>query len=189
MTKYTDEEITLNRSLHLGRFSQSETSMRIVRDELGSVHVGDQVRYVGYGGQFQAEIRFRSKVGTVVELYGDGGLSVHFPHHAKGSNLDADISYFRLVKCVHQDEPRPALPEDRWFVVVIREADGKLNALSRRTPGLNGHPFSGPWGMLTEDEATELAEVYNADDRDTSTAEAVEVYRFDGDPEWPEELS
>jgi hypothetical protein len=78
---------------------------------------------------------------------------------------------------------------DRYFVVVIRETDGTLNALSHRTPGLDGHPFSGPWGMLTEDEATALAAAYNADDRDTSTAEAVEVYRFDGDPEWPEELS
>jgi hypothetical protein len=79
---------------------------------------------------------------------------------------------------------------DRYFVVVIREADGKLTALSRRTPGLDGHPFSGPWGTLTEDEATELAEVYNADERPGGGfAEPVEVYRFDGDPEWPEELS
>lgn len=75
---------------------------------------------------------------------------------------------------------------DRYFVVVIRETDGKLTALSHRTPGPDGHPFSGPWGMLTEDEANGLTETYNADGRDASTAEAVEVFRYDNDPEWPE---
>lgn len=62
--KHTDAEVARYRAMHLGRSSQSETSMRIVRDDLGTVHVGDQVRYAGYGGQFQADIRFRSKVGS-----------------------------------------------------------------------------------------------------------------------------
>jgi hypothetical protein len=187
--KPTDAEVARYQAMHLGRSSQSETSMRIVRDDLGRVHVGDTVRYVGYGGQFQQNIRFRSKVGTVTELYGDGGLSVHFPHRAKGSNLDASISDFRLVRCVHQEPAHTTELADRWSIVVIRELDGTLNALSRRLPGLDGTPFSGPWAMLTEDEATELAEIYNADERDESKAEPVAVYRYDNDPYWPEQYT
>jgi hypothetical protein len=42
-------------------------------------------------------------------------------------------------------------------------------------------------GALTQDEATELADVYNADAREGGTAEAVELYRYDRDPKWPGE--
>lgn len=80
-------------------------------------------------------------------------------------------------------------PEDRWFVVVIREPDGKLHGLSRRQPSPDGRPFGGPWAALTGEEAARLADAYNADQRDGGTAEVVELFRYDRDPEWPEEFT
>jgi hypothetical protein len=78
--------------------------------------------------------------------------------------------------------------EDRWFVVVIREPDGRLHGLSRRQPGPDGQPFAGPWGALTEDEAAGLADAYNADEREGGTAGAVELFRYDRDSKWPGEF-
>jgi hypothetical protein len=85
----------------------------------------------------------------------------------------------------------PAGPgaDDGWFIVVIRKVDGTLAALSRRHPRADGEPNAGPWRALTEDEAGELAAAYNADPRDESTAEAVEIWRYDRDPQWPEGAS
>jgi len=74
-----------------------------------------------------------------------------------------------------------------YFIVVIREPDGSLNALSRRRPGPDGTPYAGPWGALTEERADQLAAAYNADPREGGTAEVVEVWRFDGDPEWTDD--
>lgn len=79
--------------------------------------------------------------------------------------------------------------EGRWFIVVIREPDGRLNGLSRRRRGPDGQPFAGSWGALTEDEAAGLARAYNADERENGTAEILELYRYDRDPQWPEELA
>jgi len=78
---------------------------------------------------------------------------------------------------------------ERWFVVVIRDPDGKLTGLSRRRPGPGGRPFAGPWGALTEDEAARLADAYNADEREGGTADVMELYRYDRDPGWPPELA
>lgn len=77
--------------------------------------------------------------------------------------------------------------DDRYFIVVVRDEDGSLDALSRRQPGPDGTPFTGPWGLLAETEAIELAGAWNDDPREDGTAGAVEVYRFDGDPAWTED--
>jgi len=79
--------------------------------------------------------------------------------------------------------------DERYFIVVIREKDGGLNALSRRDPGTDGEPFAGPWRLLTEDEAGQLAEAYNNDPRESGTASSAEVFRFDSDPGWPDEYA
>lgn len=94
------------------------------------------------------------------------------------------------------DHERPAVhssnslrgpePDDRWYVVVIRDRDGKLSGLSRQMPGPDGEPFAGPWGALTSEEATALADAWNADPAEGGTAEAVELYRYDKDPGWPD---
>jgi hypothetical protein len=76
--------------------------------------------------------------------------------------------------------------EDRWFVVVIRDDDGSLAGLSRRLPGPGARAFAGPWGALTEAEADELRDAYNADQREGGRAETVELFRYDRDPKWPE---
>ena len=75
--------------------------------------------------------------------------------------------------------------DDRYFITVIREKDDSLHALSRRDPGADGEPHAGPWRLLTEDEAGQLARAYNEDPREGGTAGTVEVFRFDGDPDWP----
>jgi hypothetical protein len=77
--------------------------------------------------------------------------------------------------------------DDRYFITVIREKDGSLNAISRRDPGPDSEPFTGPWRLLTEDEADRLAGAYNKDPREGGRAEAIEVFRFDGDPDWPDD--
>lgn len=85
---------------------------------------------------------------------------------------------------------RPEAVEDRRFVVTIREPDGKLvNGLSRRHAGPDGQPFAGPWAALTQDEAERLADAYNADEREGGTAQVIELFRYDRDPEWPEEFA
>ena len=76
--------------------------------------------------------------------------------------------------------------DDRWYVVVIRDPDGKLSGLSRPIPGPDGEPFAGPWGALTSEEATALAGAWNADPAEGGTAEAVELYRYDKDLGWPD---
>jgi hypothetical protein len=75
--------------------------------------------------------------------------------------------------------------DDRYFITVIREDDSRLHALSRRGPGPDGEPFTGPWRLLTEDEASQLAGAYNADPREGGQAEVIEVFRFSNDPDWP----
>ena len=80
---------------------------------------------------------------------------------------------------------------DRWYLVVLVTPDGRADgALSRRMPDAAGEPFRGPWGLLTEDEAHALAGAWTADPRDPgpagTTAQVVEVFRFDGDPVWTE---
>lgn len=80
---------------------------------------------------------------------------------------------------------------DRWYLVVVVAPDGVgTHALSRRTPDDTGEPFAGPWGLLTEAEAKDLADAWNADPRAPhvpgETAQVVEVFRFDGDPVWTE---
>lgn len=73
---------------------------------------------------------------------------------------------------------------DRYHIVIVRDGD-RLSGLSRRSDGPHG-PFSGEWRFMAEDEAGELAAAFNADEREGGTAEVVEVYRFDADPEWTE---
>jgi hypothetical protein len=81
-------------------------------------------------------------------------------------------------------------PGDRYFIVVVRGTNlGTMHALSRRDGGPDGTPYAGPWRLLTEDEALSLAQARNDDPREDSPAEAVEVYRFDNDPEWTEEYA
>lgn len=81
--------------------------------------------------------------------------------------------------------------EGRCYIVLVA-ADGTdkpfLWAASRRTH-LGGRKFQGAWGLLTEDEATELAAAINADPATTKAARVVEVFRYENDPEWPEALS
>jgi hypothetical protein len=80
--------------------------------------------------------------------------------------------------------------DDRWYIVVIRNADGSLSALSRRQPGPDGRPFAGPWGALTSAEAGELAGTWNASlPGDGSRAEVTELFRYDRDPAWPDEYA
>lgn len=86
-------------------------------------------------------------------------------------------------------EDMPDANMDRWYIVVIREPDGNMNGLSRRQPGADGKPFAGPWSALTEDEAAGLAGAWNADEREGGTAEVVELFRYDRDPQWPEEFA
>jgi hypothetical protein len=79
--------------------------------------------------------------------------------------------------------------EERWYIVVLVTPDGKADsALSRPLRLDGGGP--GPWGLLTEDEAKRLADAWTADDRDPeppgTTAQVVEVYRFDADPDDPD---
>ena len=110
-----------------------------------------------------------------------------------GTKVDAQVPDLRVVE--------PA-DDDRWFIVVLVTPEGKASgALSRRMPGPAGNwagtgtprppePFAGPWGLLTEDEATELAAAWNAAPSGglniPENAQVVEVFRFDGDPGWPE---
>ena len=103
--KYTDEEIARNRAIHLGRFDLNEPSMRIIRDDLGDVHVGDTVRYVGHGGPFGRDLSHYGRTGIVTELRNEAGVGVQFPHHPKGTNLFAHVNVFRLVACIHVPEP------------------------------------------------------------------------------------
>ena len=87
---------------------------------------------------------------------------------------------------------QPHADEDRWHVVVITDAKTLrrgLAALSRRAPGPDGTPFSGPWGALTLDEAESLAAAWNADPREGGTAHVAELYRYDNDPAWPDEYA
>ena len=77
-------------------------------------------------------------------------------------------------------------PDTAYFVVVVRDPDGSVHALSRRQDGPQG-PFTGPWGLLTQQDADGLAKAYNDDPREGGTAEAAEVFRFDNDPVWTEE--
>lgn len=79
--------------------------------------------------------------------------------------------------------------EERWFIVVLVTPDGKADgALSRPLRDAADRP--GPWGLLTEEEAQRLAAAWTADGRDPGppglTAQVVEVYRFDADPEDPD---
>lgn len=79
--------------------------------------------------------------------------------------------------------------DDRWYLVVLVTPDGQARgALSRRAPSAAGEPFAGPWGLLTENEADDLADAWNADPRlpdvPGENAQVVEVFRFDGDPVW-----
>jgi hypothetical protein len=77
----------------------------------------------------------------------------------------------------------------RYYVVVIREPDGSLTGLSRRRPDAAGTPFAGEWGALAEEDASALADAYNADARKGGPAEPVELFRYDHDPAWPDELA
>jgi hypothetical protein len=70
-----------------------------------------------------------------------------------------------LTRQLARDEDRD---EDRWYIVVIRELDGQLNALSRRSPGPDGEPFTGPWAALTSAESRRA------------------LFRYDRDPRWSE---
>ena len=90
---------------------------------------------------------------------------------------------------VLDDAPDDA--DDRWFLVVLVTPDGHADgALSRRTPDAAGEPFSGPWGLLTKAEAQDLAVAWTLDPSEPqtagTTAQVVEVFRYDGDPVWTE---
>jgi hypothetical protein len=63
----------------------------------------------------------------------------------------------------HPAVPAPDVDEDRWFIVVVRDRDGSLSALSRQMAGPDGRPFTGPWGLLTQDEADQIAQLWNDD--------------------------
>lgn len=66
-----------------------------------------------------------------------------------------------------------ALSEERWFIVVADGADwcifpgygetSGLQAFSRRAGG-DGGSYTGPWQMMTEEEAEELAAAMNDDE-------------------------
>lgn len=70
----------------------------------------------------------------------------------------------------------PAEPDGRYYLVTANDPEtGAAYGLSRR----DGDDFDGPWRLLTEEEASELAKVVNDDG---GKATVVEVYRYDGDP-------
>jgi hypothetical protein len=64
-------------------------------------------------------------------------ILARFPHAA-----DEPPTRGRHAQPVEGDQDVAAA----WFVVVIRDPDGKLHGLSRRQPGPDGRPFAGPWG-------------------------------------------
>jgi hypothetical protein len=69
-------------------------SAMVYRDEQAEVHAGDRVRYVHYDWQ---DSRFYRKVGIVTGFQGTGGIRIHFPHYARGTNLVALTEQVRLV--------------------------------------------------------------------------------------------
>lgn len=77
----------------------------------------------------------------------------------------------------------PDFDDERWYLVVLVTPDGKADgALSRTRPD---NPSA--WGLLTKVEAEALAEKWTADPNDPgvpgTTAQVVEVFRFEGDEE------
>lgn len=80
--------------------------------------------------------------------------------------------------------------DERWYIVVVLDAGGRLSALSRREHE-DGQPFAGGWRLLGPCEAERLASAFNDDPTEprTSRASVVEVYRFEHDPVWTEEFA
>lgn len=69
--------------------------MKVYTDTQADVHVGDTVRYIGW--DYVTRGKFYEKTGTVTELRGTGGIGIHFPHYAKGTNLVAHAGDVRWV--------------------------------------------------------------------------------------------
>lgn len=68
---------------------------------------------------------------------------------------------------------------DVWFIVVVTDGGKVAAGLSRR----EGEQFDGAWRLLTESEATEIADAWNTAPGE-SVAQVVEVYRSLLDPKW-----
>lgn len=82
--------------------------------------------------------------------------------------------------------PDPDGVDERIYIVVALGQGGIDCALSRRVMGPEG-PHSGPWGLVTKEEGAQIAAAWNADPGETtSIAHVVEVFRYVGDPGWPE---
>jgi len=74
-----------------------------------------------------------------------------------------------------------AEPTGRYFMVLVTDKETRATfGLSRR----EGDDFEGPWRLLDEEEAEELAETVN---EDGGEAVVIEVYRYDNDPVWTED--
>lgn len=192
--KYTDEQIAA--ILHEVRDDYARAGrgdadvFRQLENQLIPLTPGEAVQFQALGNRRWLNGVYDGPVENPDDPYRDGDVYVLTP---KGRRVAVFLS--SVQRRASLDEPATTQSEaaapttglhDRWSIVVIHETDGTHNALSHRLPGPDGTPFAGPWGMLTEDEATALAEAYNADERDESKAEAVAVYRYDRDPEWPE---
>jgi hypothetical protein len=72
----------------------------IYLDAQAEVHVGDTVRYVRW--DWGTKGKFYQKTGTVTELRGTSALGIHFPHHARSTNLVTPADHVRLVRCAHE---------------------------------------------------------------------------------------
>lgn len=68
-----------------------------------------------------------------------------------------------------------------YIVVVVEDDDGAVAGLSRRTYSSDG-TRTGPWGLLTMDEAAALARAWNDDSSEVGEAVAVAVHRYAKDP-------
>lgn len=75
--------------------SAGVAGVKIYTDTQADVHIGDTVRYVRW--DYATRGKFYEKTGTVTELRGTGGVGIHFPHYAPGTNLVAHASDVRLV--------------------------------------------------------------------------------------------
>ena len=68
--------------------------MKIYLDQKAEVKIGDKVRYIKYRWDTR---KFYMKTGTVTEFRGTGGIGIHFPHYAAGTNLITAAENVRLV--------------------------------------------------------------------------------------------
>lgn len=80
----------------------------------------------------------------------------------------------KCPRCHTRPAGEPAEPEERWFIVVVREegASPELFALSHQKT------LSPELKVLTSAEASELADAWNNDPAEGGIAHAVEIFLY-----------